>query len=196
MDSTPSLRFSISRDTCVSPPAVPSVQSLGRSRSGEHLHSVEHCCRFQQLFRSDGFCPRLQLGRSPSNQPAGVAHQASCRTVFRSLAVIQVNPGSSKVIKISAEAKTSAGPFEALSFRTRACVIIVGPLFSRGGMRAQAEDRQLAVTSTFATIYWSLLRSKFALVWMAYLRVQCLAQDKLVDAILPTGILPKTNLIQ
>jgi len=41
------------------------------------------------------------------------------------------------------EAETAACSLEGLCFRARSGVVIVGPLFSDGGMRAQAEDRQL-----------------------------------------------------
>src|SRR4029077_19131773 len=58
--------------------------------------------------------------------------------------VVQVNPGPSEVIKIPAESKTGTTPFESLCFRSRARIIIIGPFFSCGRMRPQAEDGQLA----------------------------------------------------
>src|SRR5258705_8954893 len=51
-DSTLSPRFSISRDTCVSPPPVPSAQSRGGCCRGEysHRHYAVHDPHFHQLF--------------------------------------------------------------------------------------------------------------------------------------------------
>ena len=59
------------------------------------------------------------------------------------LSFVQVNPRAFKVIKVAAEAETATGPLECLRFRARPGVVIVRPFFSGGGMRAQAEDRQL-----------------------------------------------------
>jgi len=89
-----------------------------------------------------------------------------------SFSVVQVNPRSREIIKITSEAKTRAGPLERLGFRTRAGVVIVGPFFSCCGMRTQAEDGHLTGHEHFRDNLLSLLRSKFVLVWMAYLRVQ------------------------
>ena len=61
---------------------------------------------------------------------------------FPPLAVIQVNPGPSEVITITTKSKTRAGPLKGLSLCRRSSIIIVGPFFSGGRMRAHAEDRE------------------------------------------------------
>src|SRR5207244_11656975 len=78
--------------------------------------------------------------RPETLQPSLRCRPASeLRYCLGALAVVQVNPGSREAIKITAQAKTSAGPLERLRFRSRAGVVIVGPFFSCCGMLTQRD---------------------------------------------------------
>jgi len=69
----------------------------------------------------------------------GVGHTRSARP----LSFVEICPYTVEIIKIAAQPQATARSLERLCFRACAGVVIVGPFFSGGRMRTQAEGHQL-----------------------------------------------------
>jgi hypothetical protein len=65
------------------------------------------------------------------------------RNAFGPLSFVEIYPYTVETIKIAAQTEATARSLERLGFRACTGVVIVGPFFSGGRMRTQAEDHQL-----------------------------------------------------